>query len=834
MLIESNGTDEIGNKAKNLYALQKHGVRVPPFIVIPFDKLKNLLDGSSVDYTKENIEKIYIPDIWIDEILQFHVGCKNFAVRSSSGVEDSNDKSYAGQFLTILNVSSNELKESIKEVWLSVFAKHIKVYNNSNTEQIPISIIIQQCIEAEVSGVIFTHDPLNGDKEISVINAVYGLGEGLVSGILDADMYQLKSNSILSKTIANKKEKMVYSSTRGLHVQEVENTLMDIQAMSDKDILNLYSIAKNLEHKFGYAQDIEFCIRNKDIYILQCRPITTISSSTNYLIWDNSNIVESYPGVTLPLTYSFISPVYSAVYKQLSAVLGINKKEIEKNSFTYDNMLGLLRGRVYYNLYSWFKLLSLLPGYSLNASFMEKMMGVSEKFELEDYQKPSGLKEYFNIGRLIVSMISNAIFLPKMRRKFRENFYLVLQKHKNIKIENANAFTCMHAYLNFENTLAKEWKAPLVNDFFAMIYYGVFQKFIAKNEKYFKHGNNYYLSGTGKVITIQPAILQQEICSMIRNNKELTELFNSNEETIFTWIKNNSNHELSIKFKNYIHLWGDRCFAELKLETITYREDPLSFIRIIQKTYKQAVQINTDNNQVDDLSSLPWFKKAIFVFLKKRTIDTVSERENLRYERTRAFAEVRQIFLRLGELFFTAGIIENKRDIFYLGKEEIFNFIRGSALQINLKEIVNYRKQEYTRFIDEPEQSARIRTDDMVYINSFANKSHSDESDLKGIPCCKGVVKARVKIVHSPEDISGLEGKIMLTISTDPGWVSVFPLVAGIIVERGSVLSHAAIVSREMNIPCIVGVKNITSHLKDNQLIEMDGLSGIIKIIDES
>ena len=103
--------------------------------------------------------------------------------------------------------------------------------------------------------------------------------------------------------------------------------------------------------------------------------------------------------------------------------------------------------------------------------------------------------------------------------------------------------------------------------------------------------------------------------------------------------------------------------------------------------------------------------------------------------------------------------------------------------------------------MSEPEQAARIRTEDMVYANSFARSAGAFESDLKGIPCSKGMLKLRLKIVHSPDDIEGLEGKIMLTISTDPGWVSVFPLLSGIIVERGSVLSHAAIVSREMDIP---------------------------------
>lgn len=825
-------TEHIGNKAKNLMLLQSIGVSVPPFSIIPFERLKSLLELHQLPYDQKSIESLVIPDQWVNEIIENHPDCKIFAVRSSSGVEDSHDKSYAGQFLTLLNVDVMGLQSAIKKVWLSVFAQHINAYNSQGTEQIPISVIVQECIEADASGVIFTVDPTNESSDCSVVNAVYGMGEGLVSGQLDADMYHIKNNEIVSKHIVSKYEKLIYSGNNGLKMSPLDEGISNVQVLSDDNCLKLYKAAKVIENYFKQAQDIEFCFKDNELFILQCRPITTINSNKPYLIWDNSNIIESYPGITLPLTYSFISKVYSDVYKQLCAVLGVSKSAIEDNFYTFDNMLGLLKGRVYYNLYSWYKLLSLLPGYSLNAGFMEKMMGVSEKFELKDYKKPSGLKEYINIFRLASNMLYNAFTLPKMRRKFREKFYSVLNDFNASNIEKADAITCMHAYLNFEKTLSKEWKAPLVNDFFAMIYYGVFQKFISKNHRYFPLGHNHYLSYTGKVITVEPSILQQQMIETINSQSELKELFIEDETTIYYWISSHPENTFSKQFNSYILKWGDRCFAELKLETTTYRINPLLFIGILKKTFNQKVQLNNSNTSQNFKDKLPWTKRIVFNFLKSKAIDTVSERENLRYERTRAFAAVRQIFIRIGVLMHEADVIEHPRDIFYLGKDEIFNYIRGSALQVNLKSCIELRKKEFLNFMSEPEQAPRIRTEGIVYTNYFGSSANPTESDLKGIPCSKGIVKAQVKIVHSPNDIEGLEGKIMLTISTDPGWVSVFPLLAGIIVERGSVLSHAAIVSREMDIPCIVGVKHITTTLKDDQWIEMDGTTGTIRIIE--
>lgn len=826
---------EVGNKAKHLFLLKDWGMNVPDFCVLSFAELQDLLQAQGLNYTPSGIGRLEIPDEWISRVLQALPGCSRFAVRSSTSLEDGTQQSFAGQFSTLLNVGHEGLKTAIRAVWMSVFSAHVNAYRGSEHSEIPVSVIVQDCIEADVSGVVFTADPITGDRSLCVVNAVYGMGEGLVSGLLDADMYYVGGQGVHKRNLADKHEALAYGPDGGLIKRSIDPGLRKPACMSDHDLMELRKTALELQTRFGTPQDIEFCIRNQRIYILQSRPVTSLKSDSEYLVWDNSNIIESYPGITLPLTFSFISPVYSAVYRQLSSVLGIRSDVIEANAYTYDNMLGLLRGRVYYNLYSWYKLLSLLPGYSLNAGFMEKMMGVSERFELKDYQKPSGFKEYLNIARMALSMLNNARVLPVMRQKFRSTFYEVLKAHQAIQIDKADAHTCMHAYLKFEQVLAKEWKAPLVNDFFAMIYYGMFQKFVQKHQTYFAHDHNHYLSCSGKVITVEPARLQQALCKLIAGDGQLTALFSKSEAPdILLWMQQHTEHALSKQFAHYIQLWGDRCFSELKLETVTYRQDPLLFIRILKQTFSQTHQHLQTNDEAAEAPDLPFFKRMMFRFLRRKAIDTVSERENLRYERTRAFAEVRQLFMRLGTLLKTSGAIEEARDVFYLSKEEVFAYVKGTSIQVQLKALIALRKAEYNAYKAEPEQSPRIRTTEMVYDNLFSEAVSEGRSGLSGIPCCKGVVKGRVRVLSSPDDISDLEGKIMVTMSTDPGWVSVFPLLAGIIVERGSVLSHAAIVSREMNIPCIVGVKHITSHLKDGDLIEMDGLSGLIRIIEST
>ena len=138
-------------------------------------------------------------------------------------------------------------------------------------------------------------------------------------------------------------------------------------SLSEKQVLALSSIAKSIEEKAGKPQDIEFCIEKGEVFILQTRPITSIKERGEYTVYDNSNIIESYPGITSELTFSFIIKMYEAVYKQLVGLFGVSEKNIQKNSIVFEHTLAHVRGRVFYNLLSWYKMLAMLPGYSINA-----------------------------------------------------------------------------------------------------------------------------------------------------------------------------------------------------------------------------------------------------------------------------------------------------------------------------------------------------------------------------------------------------------------------------------------------------------------------------------
>jgi len=822
----------IGGKASNLFVLQSLGLRVPPFVVIP---------SNSKEITTH----------LIDEILQHFDANTLFAVRSSATDEDGIQFSFAGQFETFLYVKPSELSEKINHVLSSANSERIKVYREQNNlaPSQGIAVIIQEMIEADAAGVAFGINPTTGSRQEKVVSSVWGLGEGLVSGELDADTFIVSENKIESK-IAHKESLIVWDKIKGSGTAQtsVDSDKQLMPSLSEKLIHEIAATLDKLKEHYTKPQDIEFAVCNGKLFMLQARPVTNLGNlqdkAGEHIIWDNSNIIESYPGVTAPLTFSFIIKMYEAVYVQLSTLLGVSEKEIGASKEVFANMLGLLNGRVYYNLLSWYKALALLPGYALNAEFMERMMGVKERFELKDYKPKSKFTERLRVLKMVWTMIRNFRQLKNMRINFQLEFNQVMKEYDAIDLNSKRPEELMVLYNRFEQTLLKKWKAPLVNDFFAMIFFGVTQKL---TDKYGlpKGIHNDLLCGARDIISTEPIKWSLQLSTDILQDEKAKAIF-LQTPTDELWKKMTTElPHIKSKFDAYIKKFGERCVGELKLETITYKQDPTTFVSIIQGYVRQGVNNSLQSNIDEEmrhnaeqkvnetLRGKPW-KKMVFRYFLSRARVLVSARENLRFERTRGFGKVREIFCAIGKQFYSEGIILDEREIFYLTKEEIFDYIKGTAVTQDLPSLIALRQSHYREY-EIKKTSERIDTYGSVYhANSFYEVRHKEElqGDMQGLGCCPGRVKARVQVVHDPREVEDLNGDILVTSSTDPGWVTLFPTASAILVERGSLLSHSAIVSREMGKPCIVGINGLLDRLKTGDSVEMDGTTGVIKIVE--
>ena len=881
--------EKIGKKAQNLLELAAAGFNVPHFSVITNRYFKEVILKEIEMYNQEAGNNDEIKD-WnavfsgnterkIENIIriiknhkikeEFEKEIENalneesyYAVRSSSIEEDSSNFSFAGQFETYLYVKKENMLEKIKEVWISSFSNHVMKYRKggkiNNEINVP-AVIIQEMVNSEKAGVGFSVNPVNNNYDEVVISATYGLGTSIVDGDENGDLFIYnKKTKEIKKEIGTKKIRQVLDfENKKIKTEKIN---IEEEILNDSEVCELGENIINIEKYYGKPQDMEWAFEKEKLYILQSRPITTLEKTDkktyNTIIWDNSNIVESYPEITLPLTFSFIRKAYSDVYKRFSEITGVPAKVVESYQDIYDNMLGLLKGRVYYNLINWYKLLMLFPNSKGNSKFMEQMMGVKKELSeenlnenlLEAEGKMTGFEKFRN--KLEKYKAGFTLFMNMfLIEKKAEKFYKIIDENlngKNSDLSNKNIKELKKYYKFLENKFLKNWEIPIINDFLVMVWFGLSKKMAEKyiKDDFEKTHNTLIAQEGNSMISVEPSKYIKKMSLMIKNDKSLKDeignIINKNEKSLVEIFKLTQSAEFNSTLNEYMEKFGDRTVHELKLEAPTLREEPLFLIKMIYSlSITENVQEHAKRNILEEQKKIYDSLKInpIKKYLLKKTLFYAKKfirlRENLRYERTKVFGTVRKIMKKMGVHLKNNNLINNEKDVFYLTVDEIFGLVNGSIIDVDLKKLIELRKEEYKKYQTEAILPDRFLTRGFLgenfYYEDLAGNSQLDENTLQGTGCSKGIVKGKVKIVLNPMSTEVEEGDIVVTKSTDPSWVMVFPLLKGLIVEKGSLLSHSAIISREMNIPAIVGVQGATSILKTGDMVQFDGSTGIIK-----
>lgn len=850
--------EKIGGKGEALSKLSMGGFNIPEWFTVStdgfFDSLTNeereLYNNGDIESFKKSIDNFRVNIEIEKEIIEAAgIFCDDdvFAVRSSANGEDGTENSYAGQYETYLFIEKSILIENIRRVWLSAFSERVLIYRKENNlhgrPPVP-AVLVQKMVRATSAGVAFGCDPVGGDIKKSVISAVYGLGSALVDGEASADTYHIiGQKDIVFREIAEKDISHI-GTADGVKTVSVSEEQRKQQVLTDSQILQVAQLVYKASRFFHRYQDIEWAFDGDELFLLQSRPITSLgkiqSQTGEFNLWDNSNIAESYGGVTTPLTFSFIRNVYREVYYQMCIIFRVPKDVIESNSLVFKRMLGSVNGRVYYNLLSWYKVLSMLPGYAFNRKFMEQMMGVKQelKDKIEDMPNSASttekLLDFVRLLNSIFGLLTSFFTLERKIKRFynRLDDALMCRDIGNMSLDELAGY-----YYELESKLLKKWDAPLENDFFAMIFYGVLRSFNTNL-------HNDLLCGDGEIISSEPAKRVKKMAETVCSDEILVNALCSAESwEIKKYIEKNS------KFKDeideYLAKFGDRCMDELKLESITLHEDSLPLYRAIGAFAKKLKEgkVNTEINEKEirenaerkakSLLKGKLIKSLLFGKVLTNARRLVRNRENLRFERTRVFARVRDIFLEIGMRLASLGVIEAHRDIFYLEQEEILGFIDGTGTTKFLKRLINLRKTEYDEHNQSVSPDDRFETRGAVNIgNSYStygkDEVKMDGESLKGLGCCPGIVSGVVRVIKDPKGAQIGQGEILVAERTDPGWIMLFPASAGILVEKGSLLSHSAIVAREMGIPAIVSLHGLTGWLKDGDRVTFDGTTGIV------
>ncbi len=505
-----------GGKAHHLAELTQMGFNVPPWICVASTSF------SSGDF-KKSLEQALQEAGLLDTPV---------AVRSSGIGEDSSDCSFAGIHSSYLfQKGIDEILESIEQCRASCFSERAIEYRKQqglSLAKIQTGIVIQKMIHSEISGVVFSRDPIAIDRGgRAAVNSVWGIGEGLVSGEIEGDLFYIDRKSLqIESTIADKEHLFVQAPSRGLKKIETDKIKRNLASLTDSEAGEVAKLAIRLEDHYGRPQDLEWAYEKGILYCLQTRPVTTLPPSSYYesgspSLWDNSNIVESYSGVTTPLTFSFANFCYEQVYRQFCEVIAVPPKTIQLYDPVFRNMLGLIRGRIYYNLVNWYRLAILLPGAGSNKGFMETMMGVKQALTPElsasiGFPEKPPKSSLFSQAKLYTASLWRFLTIRRIVDRFGTHFNAVYSQARKSNFREMSISNLIALYRNLSEQILKRWQAPIINDCLCMIFFGILKKL---TEKWIGSSDpslqNDLLSGEGGLESAKPTLRLMEIAAKI-------------------------------------------------------------------------------------------------------------------------------------------------------------------------------------------------------------------------------------------------------------------------------------------------------------------------------
>lgn len=743
-------------KANILIKLKENGFNVPEFDVIKWEDR-----NKDIDISKYN---------------------GKYAIRSSCNLEDNIDNSFAGQFDTYLNVKDKDINKKVQECFNSINNKNIIDYlnkKNISITDIKMDVIIQKMIESDYSGVLFTSNP-SGLINESVIVVGKGLGNNIVEDKIDTTTYY-------------------YNTTDNIYYYEGKKDYLNKELIEE-----LINLSNSIKKVFGDYLDIEYAIKNNEIYILQVRPITTLNTD-NLLILDNSNIVESYPNVSLPLTISFVEFVYTNVFKKEAYRLTKNQKLVEENNDNFNNMVGSSNGRLYYKISNWYTLIKFLPLSSKIIPIWQDMLGVKNKsYDNTKLKIPftTRVKTYFNTVSELHKVSKNMDMLNnkfiEVNNYFNDNFN-----------DNLTTPEIINLYGKVKKELLDVWDITLVNDLYSFIYTGMLKKRL-KKKKLSNEKINDYISGISNIESLKPI---KSIINLAYQKDKISE------------------EDYNKLFNEYIKLYGDRNLEELKLESETFRTNNKLLEDKIKEYRSDLTRLEEIYNNLNNTKNNSIKMDFITNSISKKAMIGIKNREISRLNRSRIYGMVRSMFIGIGKNLVKEKLLNDYKDIFYLKLEEVFDYKK-----YNLKDIVSERKKDYEMYYYLPNYSRLIFTEKEFdkHHKSINKKEKSINKDiLEGIPTSNGIIEGYALVIDDINKKYDTKDKILITKMTDPGWVFLLATAKGVISEKGSILSHTAIISREIKIPSIVGVEDATSIIKTGDYLKMNANTGKIEIVKE-
>ncbi|EJR16623.1 phosphoenolpyruvate synthase [Bacillus paranthracis] len=785
---------------------------------------------------REVIMAVQIPTDVVEAVTQYLSRFGNehaYAVRSSATAEDLPYASFAGQQDTYLNIIGKEaILQHVRKCWASLFTERAVMYRMQNGfehNQVSICVVVQKMVFPEASGILFTADPITSSRKILSIDASFGLGEALVSGLVSADNYKVKEGEIVDKVISTKKVAIYALKEGGTETKQINSAQQKIQTLSEQQILQLEQIGRQIEAYFGCPQDIEWCLARNTFYIVQSRPITTLypipeeNDGGNH-VYISVGHQQMMTDAMKPLGLSFFLLTTSAPMRKAGGRLFVDATQQLASPASRDyliNTLGksdpLIRDALT-TVVERDNFITLLPDEETEKSASKSKPPVSSRPEIE------------NDPAIVTELIKNSeVSLEELKETMQlksgvDVLDFILEDIQQLKkvLFNPQSIAVIMAGMN-----ASTW----INE---------------KMEQWLgeKNAADTLSQSVQNNITSEMGLALMEVADVIRPYEEVI--------AYLQHVENDSFLDELVQFKDgekareaidaFLNKYGMRCSGEIDITKTRWSEKPTTIIPMIlnnirdfeygasKRKFEEGLQeaLKKEEELVDRLQQLPDGKQKVEE--TKRMIRNIRNfigyREYPKYGMINRYFIYKQALLKEAEQLVQSGVIHEVDDIYYLTFEELHEVVRTKKLNY---ELIHKQKNDYKLY--EKLTPPRIMTSDGEIITGKYKRENLPAEAIAGLPVSSGLVEGRARVILNMEDANLEEGDILVTAFTDPGWTPLFVSIKGLVTEVGGLMTHGAVIAREYGLPAVVGVENATKLIKDGQRIRVHGTEGYIEVL---
>lgn len=801
-----------GAKAWNCARLRQAGFRVPDGIVV--------LAGAS------DVEVERLPThSWFDRQPED----ARFAVRSSGIGEDTAGESFAGIHQTLLNVTREGVAAAARACRASAASAQAVAYRRARglTGAVQMGVLVQRMVRAVAAGVAFSVNPVSGRDDEVVINASWGLGEELVSGLVDPDEFVLAKSD---------------GAMRWCRVGDKRGDRTGEASLAPEQVHELLTVVIDIERHYGAAQDIEWCRDGSAFWVVQSRPVTTGHVRESDIEWTRANLAEVLPDMTSPQALAMFEVLLDRAERRFLGRLMAPESQLGP-------MVKAFLGRLHFNLS---QMRRVTAAGAMPAAALLRSIGHSEAIRPEDEKAPP-------------PSLMTLTSLPSMLRLA----WMHLTAGRVVARHDAAAQTFLERFGNADtNRLSDEemWQAveswvkdaPALMETVLLLSGVLFHEMPVKKACE-KAGMPYealvypQLAAGERSVSAQQAFDLVALADAARGDSRVAEALHHLDDDPSRWRSSLQGTRFLGELHRFLERYGHRGRFEYDWALPRYREDPSSILHAVRLHLEAdapagpgmsgGTPAGTATRAAADAAAAeawaafeaklsPWQRLTLLPRVRQgvsRIKQYYVWRERVRSDAVKVIGALRTWLLVVADRFVERGWLDRRDDFFLIRLDEIGEVIRGRRAPETLRALAGERLAERERHsrIEMPLLMRESQLPDLI--RRSAVTGHTPGNVLHGHPVSRGIVEAAVAVIRDPADFSRMtRGAILVTRATDPSWTPLFTLASGVIVEVGGVLSHASTIAREYGIPALANVKHATRRLRTGERVRLDAVEGVV------